>query len=61
MRLVELLREYGLERSLQTLLANVRLKSSENNDIFLCLNQGINDLETLDEKRDEILNSSVGF
>jgi hypothetical protein len=38
MRLVELLREYGLERSLQTLLANVRLKSSENNDIFLCLN-----------------------
>ncbi|CAF2827857.1 unnamed protein product [Rotaria sp. Silwood2] len=41
MRLVELLREYGLERSLHTLLAN-----------------GINDLETLDEKRDEILNSS---
>ncbi|CAF1426534.1 unnamed protein product [Adineta steineri] len=41
MRLVNALREYGLERSLQTLLAN-----------------GINDLETLDEKRDEILNSS---
>ncbi|CAF0885690.1 unnamed protein product [Adineta ricciae] len=41
MRLVNLLREHGLERSLQTLLAN-----------------DINDLETLDEKRDEILNSS---
>jgi len=41
MRLVNILREFGLERSLPALLAN-----------------GINDIEALDEKRDEILNSS---
>ncbi|CAF4544182.1 unnamed protein product [Rotaria sp. Silwood1] len=41
MRLVDLLRQYNLEKSLNTLLAN-----------------GINDQETLNEKRDEILNSS---
>ncbi|CAF4791570.1 unnamed protein product, partial [Rotaria socialis] len=41
MSLVDLLRQYGLENSLNTLLAN-----------------GINDLETLDEQRDAILNSS---
>ncbi|CAF4466895.1 unnamed protein product [Rotaria socialis] len=41
MSLVDLLRQYKLENSLNTLLAN-----------------GINDLETLDEQRDAILNSS---
>jgi hypothetical protein len=59
MRLVDLLREYGLERSLKTLLANVRISFSSLYT-HLYSTQGVNDLETLDEKRDEILNSSVG-
>ena len=61
MRLVNLLREYGLERSLPTLLANVRHRSiyCRLRRSFFFHHQGVNDIDTLDEKRDEILNSSV--
>jgi hypothetical protein len=34
MRLVDLLREYGLERSLHTLLANVRIKFLRKKNVF---------------------------
>jgi hypothetical protein len=60
MRLVNLLEEYGLQNSLNTLLANVRIEiNKERFTLSLVLLQGINDQETLDKNRDEILNSSV--
>lgn len=60
MRLVAILRDYGLEGSLPGLLSHVRTKTDENQARTFQIFQGINDLEALDEKRDEILNSSVG-
>jgi len=60
MRLVNLLEEYGLQNSLNTLLANVRIETNKERFMLsLVLLQGINDQETLDKNRDEILNSSV--
>jgi hypothetical protein len=40
MRLVDLLREYGLERSLKTLLANVRIKFSFNSSTIYMFHIG---------------------